>query len=108
MKITAAEASWSNGISELHNVTLTDIIVKVKEDLNCDWEAALAWAGSTKNCLIKVSSFSPHGAIFGTNIILVSIYNDKLSADLLQNQRVIAHFSAVHATRQAFITTEYF
>lgn len=86
MKITAAEASWSNGISELHNVTLTDIIVKVKKDLNCDWEAALAWAGSTKNCLIKVSSFSPHGAIFGTNIILVSIYNDKLSADLLHLQ----------------------
>ena len=40
VKTTAVEAPRSNGISESHNAILTDHIVKVKEDINCncfDW-----------------------------------------------------------------------
>ena len=45
MKVTttAAEAPWSNGICERHNAIITDIILKVENDTNCDWETALAW-----------------------------------------------------------------
>ena len=32
--ITPAESPWSNGICEKHNAILTDIILKVKEDIN--------------------------------------------------------------------------
>ena len=37
---------------------------------------------------------------------LPSIYINKPSVDLPQNQTVVEHLSAVHATRQMFITTE--
>ena len=62
MKVTttAPEAPWSNGICERHNAIITDIILKVKNDTNCDWETALAWAISAKNCFITVSGLSPH------------------------------------------------
>ena len=49
VKTAAAEAPWSNGICEHHNVIITDIILKVKNDINCDWETALAWLMSAKN-----------------------------------------------------------
>ena len=49
VKTAAAEAPWSNGICERHNVIITDIILKVKNDTNCDWETALAWLMSAKN-----------------------------------------------------------
>ena len=50
---TPAESSWSNGICERHNAILTDIILKVKEDINCSWETALAWALNAKKLLYK-------------------------------------------------------
>ena len=49
VKTAAAEARWSNGICERHNVIITDIILKVRNDTNCDWETALAWPMSGKN-----------------------------------------------------------
>ena len=56
---TPAESPWLNGICERHNAILTDIILKVKEDINCSWETALAWALNVKNSFINVSGFSP-------------------------------------------------
>ena len=40
---TAAYAPWSNGICERHNMTLTEIIKKVKSERNVNYETALAW-----------------------------------------------------------------
>ena len=76
----------------------------MRNDTNCDWETAIAWAA--KNCFINVSGFSPHQIVLGRNISLPSIYNDKPSADFTQNEIIIEHLSVLHATRQDFIATE--
>ena len=60
IKTTAAESPWSNGICERHNASITETLLKVKEDSKCDWDTALAWALSAKNSLINVNGFSPH------------------------------------------------
>ena len=78
----------------------------MKEDSNCDWETALAWALSAKNSLINVKGFSPHQIVFGKNIKIPSIYVDQPSADLPEYEIVIRHVNALHTTRQAFIATE--
>ena len=57
---TLAESPWCNGIYEWHNAILTEHLLKVKEDINCPWETALAWAVKTKNYFINVSGFIPH------------------------------------------------
>ena len=75
----------------------------MKEDSNCDWETALAWALNAKNSLINVNGFSSHQIIFSENIKIHSIYVDQPSADLPED--VIRHLNSLHATRQAFITT---
>ena len=106
IKATAAEAPWSNGICERHNAIITDIILKVRNDTECGWETALAWAISAKNYFINVSGFSLHRIVLGKNINLPSIYNDQPSADLPQNEIITEHWSVLHATRQAFIATE--
>ena len=96
VKTTAAEAPWTNGICERHNAIITDIILKVRNYTNCDWEAALAWAISAKNCFINVSGFSPHQIVLGRNINLPSMQNDEPSADLPQNEFIIEHLSDLH------------
>ena len=75
----------------------------MKEDSNCDWETALAWALNAKNSLINVNGFSSHQIIFSENIKIQSIYVDQPSADLPED--VIRHLNSLHATSQAFITT---
>lgn len=37
-----------------HNVIKTDIVLKKKDDTNCDWETALVWTLSVK---IKTTYF---------------------------------------------------
>ena len=78
----------------------------MKNNATCDWETALAWVISAKNCFINESGFSPHQIVLGRNINLTLIYNDKPSADLPQNEIIIEHLSALHVTRQAFVPTK--
>ena len=94
IKTTAAESPRSNEICERHNSIITETLLKVKEDIKCDWETALAWALSAKNSLINVNGFSPHQIVFGENIKIPS-------ADLPENEIVIIkHLNTLHATRQ--------
>ena len=44
---------------------LSDIVLKIKEDINCTWKTALAWAVIAKNCLMNINGFSPHQLVFG-------------------------------------------
>ena len=106
IKTTPAESPWSNGICERHNAIITEMLLKVKNNCQCDWETALAWGCSAKNCLINVNGFSPHQIVFGKNITLPSIFTDQPSADLPENKIVIKHLNTLHATRQTFITPE--
>ena len=106
IKTSAAESPWNNGICEGHNAIITEILLKVKEDSNCDWETALAWALSAKNSLINVIGFSLHQIVFGKNIKISSVYVNQLSTDLPENEIVIRHLNLLLATRQAFITID--
>ena len=78
----------------------------MKEDSTCDWETTLAWALSTKNSLINVNGFSPHQIVFGKKNKIPLICVDQPSDDLPENEIVTRHLNALHATRQAFTTTE--
>ena len=105
---TAAFAPWSNGVCERHNMTLTEIINKVKLDYKCDYEVALAWALMSKNMLSNVYGYSSYQLVFGKNPNLPSILTDKLPAlnEKSMSQMVGDHISALHATRKAFTETE--
>ena len=97
IKTIAAEFPWSNGICEHHKAIITETLLKVKEDSNCNWETALAWALSAKNSLINANGFSPHQIVFGKNIKIPSIYVDQPSADLPENKILIRHLNVLHA-----------
>ena len=77
IKTAPAESPWSNGICERLNAIITEMLLKVKNYCQCDWETALAWAFSTKNCLINVNGFSLHQIVFGKNITLPSIFTER-------------------------------
>ena len=53
IQTTPAYSPWSNGVCERHNQTLTTILLKIKDDVKCDYETALAWALSAKKLFIE-------------------------------------------------------
>ena len=59
-----------------------------------------------KKLFNKCQWFSPNQIVFGKNIKIPSIYVDQPSADLPEKEINIRHLNALHATRQAFITTD--
>ena len=92
IKTTPAEAPYSNGICECHHAIKTDIVLKVRD--------------TKLKKMINVSVFSPQPLVLDKNINLSSIYNDKRSTNLPQNEIVIVHSSVLHVTRQAFMAAE--
>ena len=107
---TPANAPWSNGVCERHNQILTNIMLKVKEDVKgCNWHTALAWALSAKNSLLNCHGFSPAQLVFGKNVNLPAALNNKLPAleDLNDYSSVVAlHLFAMNSARQAYISSE--
>ena len=103
---SAAESPWSNGICERHNAILTEILLKVREDIHCSWEVALAWAVNAKNSFINVSGFSPHQLVFGRNVNLPNAINDQLSAGYSEKPLIIKHLNAMYSAREAFMKIE--
>lgn len=91
-----AHSSWSNGLLERRNQTLTEILMKVKRDNGCDWRTALGWALMTKNsmCMAIVPTSSCSGR---TRICLqFSLEGTCVSTWIAQ------HITALHAARRAF------
>ena len=105
---TAAYAPWSNGVCERHNMTLTEIIKKVKSERNIDYETALAWALMAKNTMSNVTGYSSYQLVFGRNPNLPSIFTDKLPAlsGETTSQIVGKHISSLYATRKAYTEAE--
>ena len=64
------------------------IIVKIKEDIYCSWENALAWGVNAKNSLTNVTGFSPSQLVFGQSINLPNILKDRLSARITETKLV--------------------
>ena len=77
---TPSYSPWSNGLVERHNQTLTNMLLKIKEDVKCDWETALAWAISAKNALVNNKGYSPMQIVFGRNPNLPTSLTDTLPA----------------------------
>ena len=71
---TPAEVRWSNRICERHSHILTETVMKTKENVNCSWETALAWAINAKNSLININGFSPYQLVLGCNVSLLSVF----------------------------------
>ena len=57
IKTTAAYSPWSNGLLECHYYTLTEMILKIKADRQCDWETPLNWALMAKHCLSNTHGY---------------------------------------------------
>ena len=62
---TAAESPWTNGVVERNNQTLSNMMDKITEDLQCSTDLALLWALSAKNSLQNVAGFSPFQLVLG-------------------------------------------
>jgi transposase InsO family protein len=77
---TAGESPFSNGIVERHNLIIAESMKKTLLDIGCDPKMALAWAVSAKNSLHNQGGFSPNQLVFGHNINLPTVLNDKLPA----------------------------
>ena len=108
MKISTApaESPWCNGICEQHNAILTEILLKVKNDINCHWDTTLAWALNVKNSFINVSGFSPHQLVFEKNLNLPFTMNDQLSAGYSTNSLIIEHLKALYSAWESFMKVE--
>ena len=85
---------------------MTEILLKVKDDINCQWDTALAWALNAKNSSINVSGFSPHQLVFGKNVNLPSSMNDQLSPGYSTNPLIIEHLKALHSATESFMKAE--
>lgn len=107
---TPAKSPWSNGVCERHNQILTNIMLKIKDDVkSCNWHTALAWALSAKNSLLNSHGFSPAQLVFGRNTNLPSALNNKLPAleDINDYSPVVSlHLSVLNSARQAYIAAE--
>lgn len=105
---TPGYSPWSNGLCERHNKTLTETLLKVKENNDLNWETALAWSVAAKNSLINNNGFSPNQLVFGGEVNLPSIFSDKLPAQecVTTSQAIADHIVALHKARQEFIKQE--
>ena len=57
VKTTGAEAPWSNGMVEHHNLVLPEMLNKILEDTKCPFDIALQWYVNAKNSLHNVQGF---------------------------------------------------
>ena len=69
-----------NGLLEGHKGLLTEILLKIKEAENLDWETVLSWALFAKNALHSVCGLSPYQLVFGKSPRLPSVIIDLLHA----------------------------
>lgn len=69
---------WNIGLCKRHNKTLTNMFLKIREDVNCDMDIALAWAVSMKNPLINDNGFSSTQLAFRKNCNFRSAVNNNL------------------------------
>ncbi len=107
---TPAYSPWSNGRCERHNQFLTEMVEKIKDDVNCSWDTAVLWAVCAKNNLFNNHGFTPAQLVFGSNGNFPSVLTDGLPA-LDSNENNMSsifgfHLSALHAARRAFTVAE--
>ena len=77
---TAGELPFSNGTVERHNKVLAEAMQKTLDDVKCELDMALAWAVSAKNALQNCGGYSPNQLVFGRNVNMPTVLEDKLPA----------------------------
>ena len=107
---TPGESPFSNGKVERANKLLFETMKKTMEEAKCDYETALAWAVSAKNCLQSHLGYSPNMLVFGRNVNLPMISNSQLPALESSNANihevVRSNLNALHKARENFIKAE--
>ena len=106
---TGAEAPWSNGLVERHNLVISEMLHKILCEEKCNFELALLWAISTKNSLQNVHGFSPFQLALGQNPKLPTVISDNpqlLSGSECASKIFLENLTALHAAREAFIKAE--
>ena len=105
---TAAEAPWSNGLCERHNLVIAEMVTKVMDDTNCSVGLAVNWAVHAKNSLANVHGFSPYQLVFGRNPNIPGVLTDKPPALYGETSTDIVreNLNALHRAREAFIRSE--
>ena len=108
VKTTGAESPWSNGLVERHNLVISEMLDKVLEDSQCDFDIALSWCVNAKNSLQNVHGFSPFQLAFGTNPSLPAVMHDKPPAYMNESSSDVLrkNLNALHSAREAFIQSE--
>ena len=103
-----AESPWSNGIVERHNAILYETMQKTKEDVRCSDEIALAWSVAANNALQNNSGFCPNQLVFGKNVNLPAIFDDKPPAlgSAYKSDIVRENLNAFHEARKNFVKAE--
>ena len=90
------------------NATLTETLMKMKEDTDLSWETAISWAVNAKNSLLSVHGFSPYQIVYGRNPNLPSNIVNKPPA--LEGETICRfmgkHLTGIHADSKAFIAFE--
>ena len=91
-----------------HNQTLTTILLKIKDDVKCDYETALAWALSAKNSLSNNNGYRPTQLLLGKNPNLPNFIENNLPAQepSTKSFHIATRLTALHAARKAFIESE--
>ena len=107
IKMTAAEAPWSNGIVERHNGVINDTLQKTMEDID-DIDIALAWSVQAKNSLYNFHGFSPYLLVFGMNPRLPNVIDSKLPAleEVTTSEYLAKNLNAMMSSRQAYVRSE--
>ena len=107
VRTTPSKSPWSKGQCECHNQTFTMILLKIKDDVGCDYETALSWAVSAKNTLYNYNGFTPSQLVFGLNATLPNFINNQVPAESEAKHPDIAlHIAALHAARKEFMAAE--
>ena len=108
VKTTGAEAPWSNGLVERHNLALSEMLNKVLEDTKCPFDIALQWCMNAKNSLHNVHRFSLYQLALGQNPKLPSLLNNKLPAygSNPPSEIIRQNLNTLHIARNSFIQSE--
>ena len=109
VKTTGAEAPWSNGLIERHNLIIANMLDRVLEEHpQLDFDVALSWCVHAKNSLSNCHGFSPYQLSMGRNPVLQHLSEDKLPALTMSPSGEVLrqNLNAIHAARVAFMESE--
>ena len=105
---TAGESPFSNGTIERHNKVLAEAMQKTLDDVKCELDMALASAVSAKNASQNRGGYSPNQLVFGRNVNMPTVLEDKLPAleSNTSSDIIRKHLEALHSARKTFIQAE--